>query len=122
MIPIHRTNTILYCQRWAETVTFYQETFQFPVNFKNDWFIEFQIGTHMYLSIANAERATIRHVEGQGITLSWQVDNIEDIYRELQQKDFALGDRQSKWNANLFYLHDPEGHRIELWEPHKTDV
>ena len=25
------------------------------------------------------------------------------------------------WNARVFYLFDPEGHRIEIWQSVKTD-
>lgn len=116
-MQIARTNTILYCHRWSETVAFYQDMFRFPVNFQSDWFIEFQLTPAAYLSIADARRATISSAAGQGITLSWQVPDLETARIELQQGGIRVTEITKKWGARLFYLQDPEGHRIELWQP-----
>jgi catechol 2,3-dioxygenase-like lactoylglutathione lyase family enzyme len=114
---IQRSNTILYCRKWAETLDFYRDVLQFPIHFQNDWFVEFEIGNHMFLSIADTTRSTIQSVEGQGLTLAWQVTNITTIHNELNQQGIDVGDLKTKWDATVFYFHDPEGHRIELWEP-----
>jgi len=114
---IQRTNTILYCRNWSETVEFYRTVFEFPINHQTDWFIEFQLTEHTYLSIANAERATIENVDGQGITLSWQVPDVDAMHDFLQQHGINVTAIKEKCGASLFYFHDPEGHRIELWQP-----
>jgi catechol 2,3-dioxygenase-like lactoylglutathione lyase family enzyme len=116
-MKIQRTNTILYCHKWIETVTFYQRVFEFPINHQTDWFMEFQVAENSYLSIADERRATIRSVEGQGITLSWQVANVAEIHASLLALKIDSSPIREKWGASLFYLHDPEGHRIELWQP-----
>ena len=113
----HRTNTILYCRKWTETVAFYREIFEFPISYQKDWFVEFQLTPHSYLSIADESRATIHSVEGQGITLSWQVSNLQEIHAALLEQTIAVSPIRKKWDAYLFYLYDPEGHRIELWQP-----
>jgi predicted enzyme related to lactoylglutathione lyase len=56
-------------------------------------------------------------VDGQGITLSWQVPDVEAARDLLQARGVAVTEIRRKWGAFLFYLHDPEGHRIELWQP-----
>ncbi|MEZ6093443.1 MAG: DUF542 domain-containing protein [Pirellulaceae bacterium] len=117
MLEPSRTNTILYCERWLETVQFYREAIGFPVSFKNDWFVEFKISDSSFLSIANAARATIEPVCGQGVTLSWQVEDLPQIRSKLQTRDVLTTEIKPKWNAHVFYFRDPEGHRIELWEP-----
>lgn len=114
---IRRTNTILYCEHWSETVSFYQQVFDFPVNHQTDWFVELQIADETYLSLALASRTRIRSVGGQGITLSWQVADVHEAYTHMQQAGLDVSRLQQKWGAWLFYLHDPEGHRIELWQP-----
>ena len=116
-MDIERTNTILYCHQWAETVTFYRKTFGFPVSYQTDWFVEFQLTTHAYLSIADESRASIQSVGGQGVTLSWQVPNLQEMFNAFQKQNISVGAIQKKWGAFQFYLHDPEGHRIELWQP-----
>ncbi len=100
-----------------ETVTFYRNTFDFPVNYQTDWFVEFQLSGHSYLSIADESRASIQSVEGQGITLSWQVTNLQELQTTFEKRNITVSAIQKKWSAYLFYLHDPEGHRIELWQP-----
>jgi catechol 2,3-dioxygenase-like lactoylglutathione lyase family enzyme len=114
---IQRTNTILYCQKWKETATFYGDIFAFRVSHRTDWFIEFQVTPDSYLSIADQSRATIDSVEGQGITLSWQIANVQETHAALVEQNVSVSPIRKKWGASLFYLHDPEGHRIELWQP-----
>jgi catechol 2,3-dioxygenase-like lactoylglutathione lyase family enzyme len=112
-----RSNTILYCRHWAETVRFYRDVLALPISFQNDWFVEFQLGAQVYLSIADERRASIDSVSGQGITLSWQVDDLQAARAELLAQQITLSEVRQKWGASLCYLHDPEGHRIELWQP-----
>lgn len=118
---IQRSNTILYCRNWAETVAFYRDLFQFKINHQTDWFVEFQIAPNAYLSIANENRATIKTADGQGITLSWQVEDIEEAHRFFSEHDVSITEIKKKWGAFVCYLHDPEGHRIELWQGIEED-
>jgi catechol 2,3-dioxygenase-like lactoylglutathione lyase family enzyme len=119
-MDIERTNTILYCHHWMETVSFYRNTFAFPVSHQTGWFVEFQLTSHAYLSIADESCASIQSVGGQGVTLSWQVPNLQEIYSAFRLQNISVAAIQKKWGAYLFYLHDPEGHRIELWQPIET--
>lgn len=118
---VQRSNTILYCDRWSKTVEFYKEHFRFPITHQTDWFVEFQITPNSFLSIANEIRASIRSVEGQGITLSWQVADIEDTHTYWSKQDIFITEIKKKWGALVFYLHDPENHRIELWQTFASD-
>jgi predicted enzyme related to lactoylglutathione lyase len=108
-------NTILYCNRWQETVHFYKQQLCLPVAFENDWFVEFCLTDTAFLSIANAARATITAVAGQGITLTWQVKQLEEIKKMLERKGTVTTPIREKWGAAVFYCHDPEGHRLEFW-------
>ncbi len=114
---LQRTNTILYCRNWSQTVSFYRDIFNFPINHQTDWFVEFQLTDTSYLSIADVNRASIHSVDGQGITLAWQVSNIQEAHIALQKHHIEVTEIKKKWGALLFYLHDPEDHRIELWQP-----
>lgn len=112
-----RSNTILYCRRWAETVRFYREQLQFPVAFENEWFVEFQLHDNAFLSVADAARATIDAVGGQGITLAWRVDDVHAARRICVAAGIETTAVRQRWGAHVFYCHDPEGHRIEFWQP-----
>ena len=114
---ISRTNTILYCRNWSETVSFYRTILELPVSHETDWFVEFQLTDTAYLSIANVVRTSIQSVDGQGITLSWQVFNIYKARASLGNQGVETTEIKKKWGAWLFYFHDPEGHRIEFWQP-----
>jgi catechol 2,3-dioxygenase-like lactoylglutathione lyase family enzyme len=117
-MQFQRTNTILYCQKWTETVAFYRDVFDFRISHQTDWFVEFEVTPQVaYLSIADEQRASVKSVSGQGITLSWQVGDLQAIYQLLTERGVELGPIREKWAASLCYLHDPEGHRIELWQP-----
>lgn len=113
---LQKSNTILYCRHWTETARFYREIMALPVNFANDWFVEFQLTATSFLSIADAARATIKAVDGQGVTLAWQVGDAAAARAMLQARGIAVTPLQRKWGGLLFYCHDPEGHRLELWQ------
>lgn len=115
VVGIERANTILYCATWGRTVEFYRDTLGFRVTHENDWFVEFAIGDHGHLSIADADRATIDAVGGAGITLSWQVPDIDEARHALLARGLQPGAIHRRWGSAAFHLRDPEGHRIELW-------
>ena len=114
---LQRANTILYCSQWEATVDFYSETFNFNITHQNDWFVEFQLSPNSFLSIADAKHTSIESVNGKGITLSWQISDVHKVHDSLQEAGIEVTNIKKKWGANLFYFHDPEGHRIELWQP-----
>jgi catechol 2,3-dioxygenase-like lactoylglutathione lyase family enzyme len=115
LIALQRTNTILYCRRWLETVHFYKKQICLPVVFENDWFVEFRLTDTSFLSIADSARATISDVQGQGMTLTWQVASLVQIKGYLEAQGIATTPVQRRWNALVFYCIDPEGHRLEFW-------
>ena len=118
MPALLRANTILYCRAWAATVAFYRHLLGLPVGFENDWFVEFRLNDGAYLSIADARRASIAAVAGQGITLAWQIHDLAEMHAHLHAAGEPVTPIRRRWGAWVFYCHDPEGHRIEFW----TDV
>jgi len=116
LFAVQRTNTILYCAQWAATVAFYRDQLRLPITYSNTWFVELQLGPTAYLSLADSERTTIRPANGAGLTLSWQVVDIRLIQQQLTDLGIATTAIKQKWGAQVLYFHDPEGHRIELWE------
>jgi len=115
-----RANTILYCRHWSATVAFYRHLLRLPVSFENDWFVEFQLNDGAYLSIAEASRTSIAAVDGQGVTLAWQVSNLAHLHAELAAADAPVTQLRRRWGAWVFYCHDPEGHRLEFWSDATT--
>ncbi|RIK48494.1 MAG: glyoxalase [Chloroflexi bacterium] len=109
-------NTILYCRDWQATVAFYRDRLRLPVTFASDWFVEFELTPGARLSIADERRATIRSSGGAGITLTLQVDDADAAWQTLHAAGIAVGKlKDHAWGARVFYLRDPEGHRLEVW-------
>ncbi|GJM43139.1 MAG: hypothetical protein DHS20C20_34210 [Ardenticatenaceae bacterium] len=115
LISLQRSNTILYCRNWKETVFFYKKHLCFPIAFENEWFVEFKLTDTSFLSIANSARATISAVQGQGVTLTWEVGQLETVKEHLEMQGVATTPITHKWGAFAFYCADPEGHRLEFW-------
>jgi catechol 2,3-dioxygenase-like lactoylglutathione lyase family enzyme len=110
-----RSNTILYCRNWQPTVEFYRDRLGLEIHFQNDWLVEFQVAGDSFVSIADVAQATIASAAGQGITLSFQVDDAVRVHRELTAAGVSPTAIRRIWGAQAFYLFDPEGHRIEIW-------
>ncbi|MFZ1982824.1 MAG: VOC family protein, partial [Desulfatitalea sp.] len=96
---VRRTNTILYCRRWAETVQFYRDVLGLTVRHTTDWFVEFQVAGQSFVSIADAARTTIPAAQGAGITLSWQVVDLEGFHRHLSDHGAAPSAITTRWRA-----------------------
>ncbi len=112
------TNTIIYCDKWTETVAFYAEKLGLPVTCKNSWFVEFALSETGRISIADASRTTVKSAAGKGITLSFRMKNINAIWHTLRKAGInptVITDHPMQ--AQVFYFFDPEGNRIEIWSP-----
>lgn len=115
-LSFQTTNTILYCKEWQATVDFYRQVLALPATFASDWFVEFALGPTARVSIADERRATIKSSGGQGITLTFQVTDLPASRQTLLERGATPGEiRQHRWGAQVFYLFDPEGHRLEFW-------
>ncbi len=115
---VKRTNTILYVRRWKETVAFYRDLLGLEITFQRDWFVEFRLTPTAFLSVADQSRATIASADGKGITLSFQVDDLRRVHDEFITDGLSPTEiRSNVIEADVFYLFDPEGNRLECWSP-----
>jgi predicted enzyme related to lactoylglutathione lyase len=112
---LSRTNTVLYCDRWEETVRFYRDLIKLPMLMEKGWFVEFRLTDSSCLSVADAARTSIHSAGGDGITLSWQVENIDAVHRRMRSTGIAASPFTVRWGARAFDVVDPEGNRIEIW-------
>ena len=116
MLQIEQANTILYCEKWQETVAFYRDTLRLPVVVSKDWFVEFRLTDKSYVSIADTRRATITSSHGAGVTLTWRVADVRRSRDFLTALGVSVTPLKQRWGATVAYLYDPEGNRIELWQ------
>jgi len=116
-MEIKTVNTILYCKKWEETVCFYRECLSLPISFSTDWFVEFCLSTTSRLSVVDEKRASIKSCNGKGITLSLEVENIDNTWGIFEKAGInPTTIKRHQWDAFVFYLFDPEGHRLEIWQ------
>jgi hypothetical protein len=117
MLKIASSNTILYCIHWDACVHFYQTILGFELSFaKDDWFRELIVNDGARISLANVKHCTIPSGAGAGLTLSWQVEELEPLREHLVAQGVKVSAITStSWRAPWFYGWDPEGHRIEFW-------
>jgi len=115
---IKASNTILYCQHWSETVDFYRRVLGLPATTEKDWFVEFRLADTAYVSVANAARASISTSAGHGLTLALQVGDVEAQHEHLTRAGVDPGPvKRHPWGALSFFCRDPEGYRLEFWQP-----
>lgn len=111
------TNMILYCKNWDKTVQFYRYALALEATFSSDWFIEFSLNEKSRISIADQSRSSMKCTGQKGITITLQVRNIDDIWNDFNEKNLEPTPiKIHPWNARAFYVFDPEGHRIEIWQ------
>jgi predicted enzyme related to lactoylglutathione lyase len=111
------TNTILYCGQWEATVRFFRDGLGLAVAFATDWFVEFCLAPDSTLSIADENRASIKSSGGSGMTISLQVEDIGAAWEHAEKMGLRPTTiKEHPWQARVFYLVDPEGHRIEMWQ------
>ena len=114
---IQRINTILYCNHFDAVVRFYRDVFRLPVVMQKAWFVEFQLRDGACLSVADAARATLSSARGAGLTLSFEVAELDAVRERLMARGVVVTPIRFIWGARGAYLNDPEGHRIEIWSP-----
>jgi uncharacterized glyoxalase superfamily protein PhnB len=89
-----------------------------PVNVEKDWFVEFRLTEQSFVSIADAGRASIESSGGRGVTLTLQVDDVRAMHARLVGAGIeAQPVREHPWGALSFFCRDPEGYRLEFWQP-----
>ena len=115
-MKIKQSNIILYCKNWEECIIFYKEKLKLEINFSKSWFVEFSLNDFSKLSIANEEKATIKSAEGLGVTISLNIENINEYYLKLKEIELNPTKIKEIWGSKSFYIYDPEGNRIEFWE------
>jgi catechol 2,3-dioxygenase-like lactoylglutathione lyase family enzyme len=120
-VKIKATNTILYCRNWEQTVEFYRTGLKLPVLSSTEWFVEFKLNESSRVSVAHETRTSIKSGGGKGLTLSLQVDDIEQTRTELMEAGIAPTPVREVWGSKVIYVHDPEGNRLEFWSGREKD-
>jgi len=114
-VKIKSTNSILYCTNWEQTVAFYRTGLKLLVLSSTEWFVEFKLNESSRVSVADEARTSVKSGGGKGLTLSLQVDDIEQTRKELMEAGLTPTPVREVWGSKVIYVHDPEGNRLEFW-------
>ena len=114
-MKLKAVNTILYCRKWEETVSFYRDGLKLHMLSATDWFVEFKLNDSARLSVANESRTSVKSGGGKGVTISLQLDDLDSIHAELTAGGMKPTPIKEVWGSRTTYLHDPEGNRLEFW-------
>lgn len=77
--------------------------------------MEFRVSEQSYLSVADEGRTSVRSSGGDGVTVSFRVEDAEGLRRELIAKGAVPGVMRQVWGSRAFFIRDPEGNRLEFW-------
>ena len=114
-MKIKAANTILYCEKWQETVDFYRNGLKLLIISSNNWSVEFKLNEMSRLSVANEARSSINSNQGKGITISLQVADMDQTRIELIEVGITPMPIKEKWDSKAMYIHDSEGNRHKFW-------
>ena len=68
------------------------------------------------LSLADESKTSIESNEGKGITLTFEVDDIQNTHSQLVRMGLEnLNIKDHPWGAQDIHIYDPEGNRVEFW-------
>jgi len=115
-LSVKSLDTVLYCGKWNECVSFYRDVLGFPVVFANDILVEVEPVTGARIGLMDAGRTRWPASRGDSFILSFRVSDIEETHQFLQKNYAGIGElKDHPWGARLFEIRDPEARRIEFW-------
>jgi len=110
----------LWAVKFNEMKKLYKEILGIPVVEENPNFVMFETrGSKLaFHKLAKGPR-----IERQTIELHLEVDDVDEVYRSLQQKGVKFEDRpvNMPWGNRMASFRDPEGYYVEIVGPLKDD-
>lgn len=104
----------------AVSQDFYQNKLNFPVKSTDTGFVEFQLG-ETPLAIFEKKHAVAMFpnkymASPGGAVIALRVEDMAKTCEELKSKNIEIfeGPKTTSWGQTVAYLHDPDGHIIEL--------
>ena len=117
-----KLNAGIVTSKLAETKAFYTQILGFGVTFENEFYLLLHTpGGASELSFLLPEHPSQQPLfhkafQGQGMYLTIEVDNVDELYKELQNKGvpIKIDIRDEPWGDRHFAVQDPNGIGIDL--------
>lgn len=104
----------------AKSRDFYETKLGLTINSQDTGFVDYKLG-EAPLALFEKKHAQAmfppKYMKSAGgAVIALQVDDVAQACADLQQKGvkFFEGPKQTSWGQTVAYLHDPDGHIIEL--------
>ena len=111
---------ILLCQDMAVMKNFYTNLLGFPIHLELEGWVEMQVGACL-LTLRPRGRsydgAKLSHFAGVQLAFKVLPDEVNDCYRELQEKQVEILETPRDWEYGhrTLFLRDPEGNILEIF-------
>ncbi len=117
-----KLNAGIVTSKLVETKAFYTQILGFGVTFENEFYLLLHTpGGASELSFLLPEHPSQQPLfhkafQGQGMYLTIEVDNVDELYKELQNKGvpIKIDIRDEPWGDRHFAVQDPNGIGIDL--------
>lgn len=117
-----KMNAGIITDKFQETKEFYTQYLNFGVSFENDFYLLLHTSNHQaelsFLKPNHPSQNPMFHApfSGQGIYLTIEMDNVDELYEELSAKDIEIHVtlRDEPWGDRHFTIVDPNGISIDL--------
>ncbi|MGG7662040.1 VOC family protein [Dyadobacter sp. BHUBP1] len=120
--PQMKLNAGIVTSKLAETKAFYTQILGFGVTFENEFYLLLHTpggaSELSFLLPGHPSQQPLFHkaFQGQGMYLTIEVDDVDELYKELQNKGIPIkiDIRDEPWGDRHFAIQDPNGIGIDL--------
>src|SRR5690606_26718779 len=117
-----KLNAGIITDKIQESKTFYTEILQFGITFENDFYLLLHTPNGSaeisFLKPYHASQQPLFHdpFNGKGLYLTIEVDNDEEMYRQLKSKrvEIKIDLREEPWGDRHFAIQDPNGIGVDI--------
>ena len=117
-----KLNAGIVTEKLGITKKFYTEILGFTMKYENEFYLLMQTPDHSAeLSFLLPHHKSQRPIfqapfTGQGMYLTIEVENVDEVYREIQNKDvhIEVRIRDEAWGDRHFAIKDPNGIAIDI--------
>jgi len=117
-----KLNAGIITPKLKETKAFYTDVLGFGTTFENDFYLLMHTPNHQaelsFLLPNHPSQQPLFHkpFTGQGLYLTIEVDDVDNLYQELKQKGIPIkiALRSEPWGDRHFAIEDPNGIGIDL--------
>lgn len=118
-MKLKRVDTTISTDKLQESKEFYIKHFEFKLVYESDWYIELVAAKlpSVGISFTLPEREEGMYFNGQGLVLSFEVEDVDAEYERLEQEGLQIYQKlQDKpWGERSFVVDDPNGVHLYIY-------